>query len=95
LIDINPTENRVAFELEYCSGPELSVYLRKYKCLEEREAKIIIRQLFSALNYLYQLKEKIIHYDLKPANIIFHEGVVKILDFGLCKVMNESENTKI
>ena len=34
------------------------------------------------------------HYDLKPANILFHNGVVKIVDFGICKTM-ESEETKI
>lgn len=36
LIENNPATNRVVFELEYCSGPELSVYLRKHQCLEER-----------------------------------------------------------
>jgi serine/threonine protein kinase len=51
--------------------------------------------LFAALNYLSKLKERVIHYDLKPSNIMFSEGVVKILDFGLCKVMAESEDTRI
>jgi serine/threonine protein kinase len=36
---------------------------------------------------MYQQKNRIIHYDLKPANIIFHNGTVKIIDFGLCKKM--------
>ncbi|MFO0117659.1 MAG: protein kinase domain-containing protein [bacterium] len=30
------------------------------------------------------------HYDLKPQNIIFHNGEVKITDFGLCKVVGEN-----
>lgn len=34
-------------------------------------------------------KQKIIHYDLKPQNIIFHLGEVKITDFGLCKTIDE------
>jgi serine/threonine protein kinase len=70
---------------------ELSVYLRKYQCLEEKEARSIIRQLFSAIYYMYRLKERVIHYDLKPSNIMYCDGIVKILDFGLCKVMTNSE----
>ena len=76
------------FELEHCTGPELGSYLRKMMCLEESKAKLIIKQLFSALDYLSKLKDRIIHYDLKPSNIMFHDGVVKILDFGLSKIMH-------
>jgi serine/threonine protein kinase len=47
-----------------------------------------MKQLFSALEYLSKLKERIIHYDLKPSNIMFDNGVVKILDFGLSKIMH-------
>ena len=31
---------------------------------------------------------KIIHYDLKPSNIMFDNGVIKVFDFGLCKQMD-------
>jgi tousled-like kinase len=30
----------------------------------------------------YLEKNRIIHYDLKPANILFHKGEVKLTDFG-------------
>lgn len=61
-------------------------------CLEEKEAKQIMRQLFCVLFYLSSLKEKIIHYDIKPLNIMFHNGIIKILDFGLCKYMGTDES---
>lgn len=51
-----------------------------------------MKQLFSAVDYLSKLKEPIIHYDLKPSNIIFHEGIVKILDFGLSKIMSGDDS---
>lgn len=35
---------------------------------------------------------KIIHFDLKPQNIIFHQNRAKIADFGLCKIMENSES---
>ena len=50
-----------------------------------------MKQLFSAIEYLYSRKERIIHYDLKPNNIMFADGVVKILDFGLSKIMHEED----
>jgi tousled-like kinase len=34
-------------------------------------------------------KRPIIHYDLKPGNILFNNGEVKITDFGLSKIMEE------
>lgn len=49
----------------------------------------------SQLNYLFKIlkkhehKNKVIHYDLKPDNIIWSNGEIKISDFGLCKVMEE------
>ena len=90
VLEIN--SKRIVFVLEYCSGPELSVYLKKHSALEEKDAKQIIYQLFAALHYLFGLEKKVIHYDLKPSNIIFHNGTVKILDFGLCKLMEGEES---
>lgn len=43
----------------------------------------------SAIRYLHELPDKVIHYDLKPQNILFHKGRVKITDFGLCKTTKE------
>lgn len=52
--------------LELCSGPDLYFYLKQNKQIPEKEAKLIISQIFSGLKYLNESKQKIIHYDLKP-----------------------------
>lgn len=81
--------------LEYCDGPDLGTYLRTHKTLSEREAKMIVKQIISGLLFLNQKHDaRIIHYDLKPQNILFSNGIPKISDFGLCKVMNE-DDTKL
>ena len=77
--------------LELCNGYDLSTYMKLNKIIQEKEAKLIITQILSGLKYL-SLDKKIIHYDLKPQNIIFHNDEVKISDFGLSKIMKENED---
>ena len=50
----------------------------------------MIRQVLEALEYLNRLDKKVIHYDLKPQNILINKGEIKVIDFGLCKVMDEN-----
>lgn len=80
--------------LEYCSAGDLDSYLKKHGNLPEFEAKVIINQIFQGLKYLSEQKKPIIHYDLKPGNILFNEpGSIKIADFGLSKVMEEDTSS--
>ena len=56
--------------------------------MPEKEARSIVIQIIDGLVYFNQQPKPIIHYDLKPANILFDtEHMVKITDFGLSKVM--------
>jgi len=45
-------DNSFCTVLEYCNGPDLDLYLKLQGNLPEREAKLIISQIFSALCYL-------------------------------------------
>lgn len=94
LVDIfEIDENSFCTVLEYCDGCDLDSYLRTHKTLAEREAKCIISQVFTGLLYLGEQKRRIIHYDLKPGNILLRDGQVQITDFGLSKIMEETEST--
>ncbi|XP_071495579.1 serine/threonine-protein kinase tousled-like 2 isoform X1 [Diadema antillarum] len=79
--------------LEFCPGNDLDFHLKQHKLMPEREARCIIMQVVSALKYLNERKPPIIHYDLKPGNILLCHGstcgAMKITDFGLSKVMDE------
>src|SRR6266704_259146 len=52
------------------------------------EAVAISKQIIEALEYAHD--RSVVHRDLKPANIkITPDGVVKVLDFGLAKVLED------
>ncbi len=87
-IEMLRTNNNYYLVYEYCNGGTLAEYIKSKKRLSEDEAIKIFTQLRSAFELLN--KEKILHRDLKPTNILFHNGVVKIADFGFCKEMMNS-----
>ncbi|KAG8192362.1 hypothetical protein JTE90_029093 [Oedothorax gibbosus] len=91
VFEIDP--NSFCTVLEYCDGHDLDFYLKQHKSIAEREARCIIMQVVHALKYLNEIKPPVIHYDLKPGNILLGSGTVsneiKITDFGLSKIMDD------
>ncbi|XP_051113426.1 serine/threonine-protein kinase TOUSLED-like isoform X2 [Andrographis paniculata] len=83
-------QNTFCTILEYCGGKDLDAVLKATPILPEKEARIIIVQIFQGLVYLNKRPQKIIHYDLKPGNVLFDEfGIAKVTDFGLSKIVED------
>ena len=75
--------------LELVEGETLAERL-SLKGLPGQEALGVGRQIADALDAAHE--KGIIHRDLKPANIkITPDGVVKVLDFGVAKVLGQGE----
>jgi Tol biopolymer transport system component len=74
--------------LELVEGDTIADKLRRGKtALPLREVLAVARQIAEALEAAHD--KGIIHRDLKPSNIkITHDGMVKVLDFGLAKAMD-------
>lgn len=60
--------------LELCGGCDLDMYLKLHHTVPEDEARVIIAQVLSGLLYLHNQERRIIHYDLKPGNILYDQG---------------------
>src|SRR5215472_12520457 len=73
--------------LALIEGPTLADHLRSGP-LPQQEAIATARQIAEALEYAHD--HGVVHRDLKPSNIkISPDGQVKVLDFGLAKVLEE------
>lgn len=67
---------------EVVPGGELFDYVAQKDHLSEDEARLILRQLVAATDYMHRMN--IVHRDLKMENILMDsDGVVKVIDLGL------------
>jgi len=81
----------LAMVMEFCPSGDLAEHIRFRHAIPENEARQVIGQVITGLLALRSDDDqRVIHYDLKPANILFRGNVAKITDFGLSKVIDES-----
>jgi serine/threonine protein kinase len=72
---------------EFLSGSSLSRRIREHGHVPLDAALPIMRQVLDAVAEAH--RAKIIHRDLKPENIVLENSIVKVLDFGVAKMMFE------
>jgi len=81
--------------MEYVDGITLEDFIvKKNGLIVESRAYPIFDQILEAMSYAH--KRNIIHRDIKPANIILTNDQdgnfnVKVLDFGIAKILSESD----
>ena len=80
--------------MNYIEGEDLRKRIERLGSIPEKEAIIIGASICDALTYLHQRNPSVVHRDVKPGNIkITHEGDAVLVDFGLAKIMEGSQNT--
>ncbi len=96
--DFFSIEARDFLVMDYVPGKDLRMLMmeaRKYKhFISEENVLNWAGQMTDALSYLHSQNPPIVHRDIKPSNIkLTPSGIVKLVDFGLVKVLAPDEVT--
>ena len=84
VIESFEANNTIYYVMEFIGGGSLDDYIAKNNGIKEDEAIKIVKQIGSALSFMH--KNKMLHLDLKPSNIMMKEsGDIVLIDFGLSK----------
>ncbi|CAB5216875.1 unnamed protein product [Rhizophagus irregularis] len=77
--------------MEYADSGTLRNYLKEhFNSLDWSNKLNIALQLASAVSYLHD--KGIVHHNLHSNNVLVHQGIAKLTDFGLSKRSEESSN---
>lgn len=93
MLDLINTNDHLYIVEEYCNGGSLNEYLQKKGGnLSEKESMIIFKEILQGLEHLK--KKSIIHKDINPRNILFHDNRIKI-SFGWSIEINQLDKNFI
>ncbi|TVQ01678.1 MAG: serine/threonine protein kinase [Balneolaceae bacterium] len=87
IIDSGVTEHGIPwFIMEYVDGMPVTSYCNSNNLNLEERIRLFL-QICDAVQHAH--KNLVIHRDLKPSNIfVTHDGVIKLLDFGIAKAVS-------
>ena len=71
---------------EYCNQGDLSNWMKTKHSMEETIR--FMRQIANGISYLHD--KNIIHRDIKPQNILIHNDMIKICDFGFSTMIKNN-----
>ena len=84
------SDGRPYFAMEYVAGEPITSYADAHE-LDLHQRLALFTAVCDAVQYAHQ--NLVVHRDLKPSNtLVTAEGQVKLLDFGIAKVLHQDED---
>ncbi|EGD93657.1 ULK protein kinase [Trichophyton tonsurans CBS 112818] len=75
-----PLDNSGAIKLAYAKQGDLEKYITGHEMPSKATRIAWIRSLIEGFYHIYS--SKVLHQDIKPNNVVVHDGSVKIIDFA-------------
>ena len=86
-------EGRAMMVMEFIQGETIDHMINRRGPIPSQEAIPIFKQALLGLGYAH--RSGVIHRDIKPSNIMLNtQGIVKVMDFGIAKVMGNRGMTR-
>ncbi len=93
LIDSGEADGFLYYVMPYVQGESLRDKLEREKQLAVEDALAITQDVASAMAYAHT--QGVIHRDLKPGNILLHEGEAMVADFGLALALRAAGGQRL
>jgi serine/threonine-protein kinase len=92
--DADQTDDALFLAMEYLEGEDLRSLVKRTGCLGVTTACVLVRQATAGVKHAHD--RGILHRDIKPSNLFLVRsegmsgpGLVKVLDFGLAKILED------
>ncbi len=93
LFDSGQVDGTVFYVMPYIEGESLRDRLERETQLPVEEAVRIAREVAHALDYAH--RRGVIHRDIKPDNILLHDGSALVADFGIALAASKTGGTRM
>lgn len=92
IYDVGFSDKLQYIVMEYIDGITLKEYIEEEKVLTWKDTVHFVIQILRALQHAHD--KGIVHRDIKPQNIMmFSDGTIKVMDFGIAKFAREDGKT--
>ena len=90
VVEAFEANNTVYYAMEYIDGGSLDDLIKTSNGISETETLKYALQIGDALRFMHS--KNMLHLDLKPSNVMLHNGKAILIDFGLSKQFDEDGN---
>ncbi|HEY8256322.1 MAG TPA: protein kinase [Gemmatimonadales bacterium] len=91
LFDSGRVQSTVFFVMPYVQGESLRRRLERETQLPIADAIRIASEIAAGLDYAH--RQGVIHRDIKPDNVLFHDGRALLADFGIALALGDGDGT--